>query len=221
MRRLIIAGIAGFSLLSTCAAQFRPCKFAEASTIDHKQGITVRRVAVIEPQGEVGASVFVPDNSRALPGIVFSHSALRGPGHTSDLAHFAWALARAGAASIVLDGVLDWQVPNDNSARDPHLMACAGQWLLLHARLDPQRLAVAGPAGGWGGGETPFCLTGESPCWKPRARLNFGQTSPAEFQNTEAMLTAQGQVELARAVQRWLELAEIKAEWLGVAARGD
>jgi hypothetical protein len=166
-----------------------------------------------EPKGEVKATVFIPDIDDPIPGIVFSHSAIHGADRNADLLHFAWALARAGAASIILDGNIEWQSPNDESARDPHLMACAGQWLLLHAKLDRHRLAVAGPSG-WGGGDTPLCRVGESPCWVPSLWLGFGQTSPAEFQNTEHMLTPKGQLAMAQFAQRHFKLREIETEWL-------
>jgi hypothetical protein len=215
--RIAFLGITMFALLSPCVAQFRPCQFAEASTIGSSEGITMRRVGLIEPTGEVQATVFVPQSDVPLPGIVFSHAAIRAATGNTDLRRFAFALARAGAASIVLDGTIEWQIPNDESGRTPHLMACAGQWLLLHAKLDRRRLANAGPHGGWGGGETPFCQEGESPCWTPGPWLNFGQTSAAEFRNTEDMLTVQGQIDMARFAQRVLKLNEINPEWLTAA----
>jgi hypothetical protein len=214
MGRLTLLGITTLALLSTCAAQFRPCRFAEASAARSSEGITILRVGLIEPAGELEATVFVRDSDAPLPGIIFSHAAIHGATGNADLRRFALALARAGAASIVLDGTIEWQTPNDESARAPHLMACAGQWLLLHANLDRRRLAAAGPQGGWGGGETPFCQEGESPCWRAGLWLNFGQTSAAEFQNTEDMLTLQGQLRMARFAQRHLQLKEISPEWL-------
>jgi len=204
-------------LVCTCPAQlapFAPCKFGKASTIGHADGITEQRVSFFEPSGEAGASIFVPDSQVPVPGIIFSHSAIRGVSGNADLLRFAFALARAGAASIVLDGTIDWQTPNDESERPPHLMACAGQWLLLNAKLDPKRLAHAGPDRQWGGGDTPFCLQGESPCWHPRLWINFGQTSPAELVNTNAMLTPAGRLRHAQFVQQHLKLKEINPEWL-------
>jgi hypothetical protein len=44
--------------------------------------------------------------------------------------------------------------------------------------------------------------------------LNFGETSAAEFRNTEDMLTLQGQLRIARFAQEQLKLKEIKPEWL-------
>jgi hypothetical protein len=199
---------------ATCLAEFVPCKFGQSSIVSHSDGITEQIVTFSEPSGEHSAKVFIPDSENAVAGIVFSHSAIRGINRSADLARFAKALARAGAASIILDGTIEWETPNDQQKRDPHLMACAGQWFLLNAHLDRQRLAVAGPHSGWGGGNTPFCQVGESPCWPPGPWLNFGQTSPAEFANTESMLTIEGQLRMTRFAQRTLHLREVQREWL-------
>jgi len=205
------------ALAAACSAQIRPfvpCKPDKASIVGHAEGITFKRLAFTESSGEVGATVLVPDSEQPVPGIVFSHSAIHGPNNSTDLLRFALALARAGAASIVLDGTIEWEVPNDNAKRSPHVMACAGQWLLLNERLDTKRLAIAGALGDWGGGDTPFCLSGERPCWGGIAVLNFGQTWPYDLSNTDAMLTLNGQLRMARFAQQQLRLSEVKREWL-------
>src|ERR1700676_4123536 len=125
MCRVVTLSIAILSLLATCAAQsLHPCRFSGTSEVGHAQGIEVRRVAVIEPNKKVQATVFIPDGSGPMPGIVFSHSAIHGSSNNTDLLQFAWALARAGAASIVLDGVIDWQFPNGDSFASPHFYCC-------------------------------------------------------------------------------------------------
>ena len=68
---------------------------------------------------------------------------IHGSSSDADLLRFAWVLARAGAASIVLDGTIDWLSPNDESIRSPEFQFCAGQWLLQHVNLDPMRAAGA------------------------------------------------------------------------------
>ena len=77
MNRIVILCVAVFGLLSTCAAQFHPCQFTQVSHAERSEGIAVSRVSLIEPSGEVGASVFIPDSNEPLPGIVFSHSAIQ------------------------------------------------------------------------------------------------------------------------------------------------
>ena len=221
MNRIVILCVAVFGLLSTCAAQFRPCQFTQISHAERSEGIAISRVSLIEPSGEVGASVFIPDSNEPLPGIVFSHSAIHGAAANADLLVFAWALARAGATSIILDGAIEWQTPNDESIRDPHLLACAGQWLLLHAKVDRRRRAFVGAPGAWGGGETPMCQAGESPCWRSEGGYTtFGETSPTESHNTDAMLTLEGRLFIARWIQRHLKLREIRQQWLEDTSNG-
>jgi hypothetical protein len=172
---------------------------------------------VIEPSSEVKATVFIPDGTDPLPGIVFSHSAIHGPSNNTDLLRFAWALARAGAASIVLDGAIDWQSPNDESIRPPEFQFCAGQWLLEHVNLDLTRAADAGNHKvGWIDNDLSHCglETGKARCWPGGLWLDFGQTGQAESRNTDDMLTLEGQLRMAHFAQRHLKLKEVNPEWL-------
>ena len=219
MSRLVTNCIAILSLIPTCAAQkLHPCKFSGTLGVGHIEGITVQRLAVIEKSGKVGATVFIPDGNEPLPGIVFSHSAIHGPNNNTDLLRFAWALARAGAASIVLDGAIDWQSPNDESIRPPEFQFCAGQWLLQHVNIDLTRAADAGNHKvGWiADGLSPCGLeiSGKAPCWPGGFWLDFGQIGQAESRNTNAMLTIKGQMFMAQAAQKHLKLKEVQPEWL-------
>jgi hypothetical protein len=114
-----------------CRSATSSMQVSGTSDVGHVEGITVQRLTVMEKSGNVGATVFIPDGNELLPSIVFSRSAIHGPNHDADLLRFAWALARAGAASIVLAGVINWKSgPNDDSIRPPEFQFCAGQWLL-------------------------------------------------------------------------------------------
>ena len=106
MNRLVILGFTVFGLVSTCVADFMPCKFTDASTVRHREGIAVWRVGLIEDSGEIGATILVPDGNAPLPGPLISHSTIHGPTSSADLLRFAWALAPAGAAMIARDGDL-------------------------------------------------------------------------------------------------------------------
>jgi hypothetical protein len=220
MSRVVSLCISILSLLPTCAAQkLHPCKFGGTSGVGHIEGITVQRLAVIEKSGKVGATVFVPDGNEPLPGIVFSHSVIHGPNNDTDLLRFAWALARAGAASIVLDGAIDWQSPNDESIRPPEFQFCAGQWLLQHVNIDLTRAADAGNhMVGWIDNDVSPCgvevESGRAPCWPGGFWLDFGQIGDAESRNTDEMLTLKGQMFMARAAQKRLKLKEVQPEWL-------
>jgi hypothetical protein len=211
--------VAILSLFGTCAAQKHPCRFSGTSDVGHVEGITIQRLTVVEKSGKVGATVFIPDGNEPLPSIVFSHSAIHGPNNDTDLRRFAWALARAGAASIVLDGVINWDLgPNDDSIRPPEFQFCAGQWLFQNLSLDLTRTAYAGTEKlGWIDNDVSRCgveESGTARCWPGGMWLDFGQTGEAPSRNADAMLTLKGQILMAQTAQERLKLKEIKPEWL-------
>lgn len=207
MRRLLLTGFVFLALVSTSSGQFRPCQFADMSTVGHSDGIAVLRVNIVEPTGTVGASVFIPEETREVPGALFSHASIHGNEANSDLRRFGWALARAGAAVIVLDGAIDWRTPSDNSVRDPHVMACAGQWLTVNAKLDTQRILLVGTHGNWGYGETPVCQAGEQPCFQPQSEIGLGQIAAAS--NTDELLAGRAMNGFAEFAQRHLKLTAL------------
>jgi hypothetical protein len=203
------------TLCGTVWAEFQPCKFSEPVSIGSADSIRVQRLDIAANDEKSYTTVFLPNDADPVPGVVVTRSEIEGPDRKVDLLRYALAMARAGAAVIVLDGAINWITPTDNP-ESPHLAACAGQWLLLHARLDRTRLAVAGPLLHWGGGETPHCMKGELPCWLPMLWMNFGQTSSAEFGNTEQMLR-DGGLSMARFGQRILKLRPIRPGWFSSA----
>ena len=225
MSRFIAVSVAILGLLASCTAQkLHPCRFSGTSEVSHTEGIDVRRVAVIEPTKQVQATIFIPDGDEPVAGIVFSHSVIHGSSSDTDLLRFAWALARAGAASIVLDGTIDWLSPNDESIRPPEFQFCAGQWLFQHVNLDPTRAVDAGNRKiGWRDNDVTNCgleLSGKARCWPGGMWLDFGQTGQAESHNTDLMLTLEGQLWMARFAQKYLMLNEVKPEWLTERASG-
>jgi hypothetical protein len=221
VRFMVAQCIAILSLLAASPAQaqrLHPCRFSRTFDVGHVEGITVQRLTVMEKSGKVGATVFIPDGNELLPSIVFSHSAIHGPKNDADILRFAWALARAGAASIVLDGVINWQSgPNDDSIRPPEFQFCAGQWLLQNLSLDLTRTADAGNQKlGWVDNDVSRCGVERSVkarCWPGGVWLDFGQTGEAA-RNTDEMLTLKGQMAMAYGVQKHLKLKEVKPEWL-------
>jgi len=198
--------------VGTCAAQFEPCKTSVPFTVGQRDGVIERTVSFLEAGGEVGAHVFAPDSEDAVPGIVFSHSAIHGPTASIDLVRFARALAMSGAASIVLDGMVEWETPNDSSKQPYHLTRCAGYWLLSNVNIAGRRLSQAGP-GVWVGNGGYYCLEGEGMCWGPGPSINFGLTSDAEYRNAQAMLTPEGRLRTAQWLQHQLHLRRMKADW--------
>ena len=219
MSRVVASCFVMLTLAASCSAQhLHPCKFSATSLVGHNEHITIQKVTVIEKNGKVEATVFIPDRNDPLPGIVFTHSAIHGPYNNADLLRFAWALARAGAASIVLDGAIEWLTPNDDSIRPTEFQFCAGQWLFQNVNLDLQRLADAGNFRvGWipdGLNQCGIEQSGKARCWPGGFWMGFGQTSPVESHNTNLMLTVQGQLWMAQVAQKQLHLKEINPEWL-------
>jgi hypothetical protein len=205
------------SVLAQSIQNFTPCKFGQSTSVGVSDGIEVLRVSIADNQTDYPATVFLPASDEPTPGILFSHSAMRGSEGSADLLRFAYALARAGSASIVLDGTMSWNRPSDTAGEtrhSPHLLACAGQWLLTNASVDRGRLAQAGYLGQWGGGETPGCMPGEVPCWNGSVYLNFGENPNYESGNTKRMFTREGQLEFANFARRHLGLKQIQPEWL-------
>ncbi len=225
MHKLALYTALVFSLSSCALAQsienFTPCKFGPSSSVGVSNGIAVRRVSITDNRTTYGATVFLPPSDRPVPGILFSHSAMKGTEGSADLLRFAYALSRAGAASIVLDGTMSWGYARsaNNDLPSPHLLACAGQWLMLNAPIDHDRIAHAGYHGHWGGGRTPGCMPGEVPCWNLGTWLNFGESADHESPHTKLMFTQAGQIEFANFARRSLGLKAIQPSWLEEAAQ--
>ena len=200
--------------LSSAQAQVQ-CKAGKPSEIERRDGVLVQTVTfssdkVKEP---VLAYIFIPDSQSSVPGIAFAHSGIQTWKGRTDLLPFARALARAGAASIVLDRTIQWEPLNDETNRASSVMLCATQWMFSHVNLDTDRLATAGPDD-WLAQENCAPSVGRD-CWRRRPLwLNYGETSNAESINTNSMLTLDGQLYMARFAQRVLRLREVKREWL-------
>jgi hypothetical protein len=87
--------------------------------------------------------------------MAFSHPSIQYADALTDLLPFARALARAGAASIMIDGTIDWRTPNDDSKRPWQEVSCAAQWLMANANVDGQGLAFGGAHDGRRGSFLP------------------------------------------------------------------
>ena len=206
---LISALLVGVAVAQSGSA----CKAGPASKIDDRDGLTVETVSFQGSFGRLSAHVFVPDTADPVPGIAFSHSSIQYTDSVTDLLPFARAMARAGAASIMIDSAIDWRTPNDDSKRQWTEVACAAQWLMANANLDLDRLAIGGPIKLKG---DPFCPLGlgTQPCGQSWIYINFGWASPIEIHVTELMKTPQGQLWVTPVLTDSFHLKEVQLEWL-------
>lgn len=203
-----------FTLLcGACVAQsYKACKADPASLIDDRDGVIVKTVSFQAPSGRLVANVFLPKTTEPVAGIAFSQASIQYADSRTDLRSFAMAMARAGAASIMLDGTIDWHTPNDDAKRPWTEVACAAQWLMANANLDLDRVAIGGPI--QSGGD-PFCPLGlgTQPCGQSVFYINFGWTGPNEAHYTDLMKTPQGQLQMTR-VPEGFRLKPVQLEWL-------
>jgi hypothetical protein len=191
------------------------CKLDGSAIIDHRDGVTEYEVAFQDTSGKkpvtVSTHAFVPDSDQPVAGILFSVSAIQKFDQRTDLLPFARALARAGAASIVVDHPVRWEPLDEQWNLAPTVMHCAGQWMIKNVKLDLDRLANAGPDR-WGSDED--CGTSEYQCWQERTWMGFGFVGHAESHNTESLMTLEGQIRMADFARHELKLSEVKPEWI-------
>jgi len=91
----LLTGIAYAELPNFTCGRDRPV------TISDRDGVTIKIVTLVTPSSRLRARVFVPDKPGSLAGIAFSHSSIQYADSRTDL-----------AASIMLDGTIDWRTPN-------------------------------------------------------------------------------------------------------------
>jgi hypothetical protein len=213
MRHIFTLGFFFLALaVGTNAQSLPPCTTGTATLLAHRDGVTVERILFTDISGKkpvvVSTHAFVPDSSGPMPGVAMSFAAIQGDDMLTDLLPFAWTLARAGAASIVIDRAVKWRPLDDDANRSPSVMYCAVRWLMSHANLDRDRMATAGLYG-WG----DDCDMSTLRCWNSHFGMGFGQTTPVEYRNTDLLTTVKGQLWMARAAQKELRLKEIDPEW--------
>src|SRR5262249_34339993 len=125
------------------------------------------------------------------------------------------ALARAGAASIMLDGTIDWRTPNDDSKRRWNQVRCEMQWLIANASLNLESLAIGGPISWNADSYSPVCPPRvQKLCYEPWIYVNFGWNSPIEVRTTEWMKTPQGQLKMTPLVTGSFHLKDVQLSWL-------
>jgi hypothetical protein len=210
MRTWVTLSLVIFAVVAVSAAQAATCQARKSTVVGHSDGITYLRTSLIEPAGKIGASVLVPDsNGKKLPGIVISHAVVIGKDKKADMLRLAWALSRAGAMSIVLDGTIISPVSDDEAERIHRLVPCAAEWLVENEKADGDQIAAIAPEKFWHGwsGSSSFCASSGQPCWPIKGGVGFPQS------DTETIVVGDFRSS-ADFLRGLLKLQEIKPEWL-------
>lgn len=205
--------LALLSIAVSCIAQSeKPCSAGPAVTLSDRDGVTEKVLSFSGSFGTRSAHVFLPHSRERVPGIVFSQSAIQYEDSQTDVIPFARALARVGAASIVIDGTIDWHTPNDDFKRPRKEFNCAAKWLAANVSLDPERLALGGPIKF--GGEPIDCPEDGPVLCEAWIYVNYGWNEPMAVRATKLMKTVHGQLEITRLVTGSFHLKDVEPAWL-------
>lgn len=180
------------------------------TVIGHNDGITYGRVDFVESEGKIGASVLTPvANGKKIPGVIISHSSVVSKDKKADMLRLAWALSRAGAASIIFDGTAISPVLDNEGERVHRLVPCAAEWLVENARVDGNRVAAIAPEKFWHGwsGSEEFCAATGKPCWPIQGGVGFPQADVETIVLEDFRSSADF-------LQGLLKLDQIKPDWV-------
>lgn len=83
--------------------------------------------------------------------------------------------------------------------------------MLSRSRACPRNFSWLGRLDG---GAEALCQLGESPCFQSLGVIGWGVTGPAQWENTNEMLTVGGAKHLVEWARRYLNPKEINLEWL-------
>jgi hypothetical protein len=241
------------TLAASCAAQDNQtnhkdqvCATSNLTSVKHRNGVTVQTLTFTEitpgdddnsprnsdgtfiKKAPVNAQVYIPDGAGPFHVLLFSHSAIHSAKGTTDLLPYAFALARSGAASMVLDRAIQWDTYYDRAANIDHsVMQCASLWFKDHLNGGVKSVGLLGNyyAPGW-----VFMLPRTSHLGE-RTKPGEGHTGAvgfatseggAEFLNNEHIQTVDGQLTIANGfILRHADLPPIRREWLRVETKPD
>jgi len=119
----------------------------KVSAVSAHDGVTVKSLTISTSSEHTVAYLYLPQESHKVAAVVFSHARIKSAQSDVDLLPFAESVAKAGAAVIVLNRVLDWR-PGDEvdvNRRGGGLVLTAETWLLSQDNVDGSRFAYVGP----------------------------------------------------------------------------
>ena len=230
MNRYSLSAVVLLLSLSAAAAE-KPkdqvCSITGAVTVEHRDRVTVQTISFLDmaplASGEkrevVNAHVYLPDGDGPFPIILFSHSAIHSSKGTSDLLPYAFAMARGGAASIVLDRTIQWEPYDEAANKDASVMDCASHWLATNVKFNG-RLGLMGLYCGYWQGirELHVALDPHEPY---SSAVGFGYFGGgAEKINAEHLLSPERYLQPAEYLAQELRLT-IHPSWFHLTMRPD
>jgi len=203
MRSFLTGALIILASVTWTVGQSGSCQMGKSFTSGQTDGVTLQRINFAGADAGMGASVFMPSSRKdEIPNVIISHSVVTGKNTQADMLRFALALARAGAAVIVIDGTFVSPGSLVAAENTRNLMACAGEWLQRKTKVDQNRIALVAPEAYWSGWS-------DNEPWAPYVGIGFPQRS-----NVRDPLITQDLRSSADSLQHWLGLNEIKSEWL-------
>jgi hypothetical protein len=196
------------------------CVASNVLAIESEYGITVQTLTLTELDSNtnsprktrtVTARAYIPETEHELPAVAFSHATIHSHQGTASLLPFANALARTGAAVIVMDRTLELEPYNETAIQDRSLSDCAWRWLQGRVRLNGRITTIGNSY------LPPFMdvYNGDRVNQVPMF-VGLGLRGLAERTNTERIRTEAGQYHLSTHIATVLKLAPIKSGWLAV-----
>jgi hypothetical protein len=198
------------------------CSNTGAVTVEHRGKVTVQTISFLdvspiapaEKREIVKAHIYVPDGDGPFPFILFSHSAIHSSKGTADLLPYAFGMARAGAASIVLDRTIQWEPYDEAANKKASVMDCASHWMVDHVKYNGHFETVGNYGQYW---QRLHARCSGLPCGDA---VGIGWHASAEQANTESFLSEKDYLQAARFLTRDLKLS-IDPSWFHFELRAD
>lgn len=137
-----------FSLVNAAGQVERELCTSSSVTIGSNAGVTIQNATLAGPWGNNNATLYLPEKEVAEGAVLFSHSAIRANGSSTDLHPLAFTLVKAGAAVIMPERELVWPPKDEITNRAGAVVICAEQWLIDHSKVfnngEPTTGEVAG-----------------------------------------------------------------------------
>jgi hypothetical protein len=207
-RYSLLAAVFVLSLSATATEKPKDqvCSISTPVTVEHRDKVTVQTISFLdvsplapgEKREVVNAHVYLPDGDGPFPIILFSHSAIHANKGTSDLLPYAFGMAHAGAASIVLDRTIQREPYDEASNKDASVMDCASHWLVTNVKFNGRFGTIGMYGGSWSGIHQ---LRSDA-----YSSVGVGWMGPAERINTEYLLSDENYFSSAKWLARHLKL---------------